>query len=52
MKMFASFEVAIATLSLLGVVGFALRKPLLDKITQAYRKRKYGMIAGFKEKNS
>ena len=52
LKTFVSFEVAIATLSILGIVGFALKRPLLDKITQAYRKRKYGMIAGFREKNS
>ncbi|MGB7394947.1 MAG: DUF5687 family protein, partial [Pricia sp.] len=52
LKTFVSFEVAIATLSILGIIGFALRKPLLDKVTQAYRKRKYAMIAGFGEKNS
>lgn len=52
LKTFVSFEVAIAVLSILGIVGFALRKPLLDKITEGYRKRKYGMIAGFREKNS
>lgn len=52
LKTFISFEAAIVTLSVLGIVGFALRKPLLDKVTQAYRKKKYGMIAGFKEKNS
>ncbi len=52
LKTFVSFEAAIVTLSIFGIVGFALRKPLLDKITHAYRKRKYGMIAGFREKNS
>jgi len=52
LKTFVSFELAIATLSILGIVGFALKGPLLDKITQAYRKRKYSMIAGFREKNS
>jgi hypothetical protein len=50
LKTFVSFEVAIATLSIMGIIGFAVRKPLLDRITQAYRKRKYAMIAGFKEK--
>jgi len=47
-----SFEVAIAVLSLMGIVGFAFRKPLLDWITEIYRKKKYGMIVGFKQKNS
>lgn len=47
-----SFEVAVITLSILGIIGFALKKPLLDRITEAYRKKKYGMIAGFKENNS
>lgn len=47
-----SFEVAAITLSILGIIGFALKKPLLDRITKAYRKKKYGMIAGFKENNS
>lgn len=52
LKTFVSFEIAILTLSVLGIVGFALRKPLMDKVTAAYRKKKYAMIAGFKEKNS
>ncbi|HZJ21344.1 MAG TPA: DUF5687 family protein, partial [Pricia sp.] len=52
LKTFVSFEAAIVTLSLLGIIGYALKKPLMDKITEGYRKRKYVMIAGFKEKNS
>ncbi|PWL39821.1 hypothetical protein DKG77_03035 [Flagellimonas aquimarina] len=47
-----SIEAAVITLSLLGIIGFALKNYLLDKITEQYRKKKYGMIAGFKEKNS
>ncbi|WP_072989701.1 DUF5687 family protein [Pseudozobellia thermophila] len=47
-----SFEMALILLSLIGTVGFALRKALLDKITKAYQRKKYGMVAGFKEKNS
>lgn len=47
-----SMEAAVITLSLLGVIGFVLKNYLLDKITEQYRKKKYGMIAGFKEKNS
>ncbi len=46
-----SFEVALIALALIGILGFAFRKPLLDKITLLYGKRKYGMIAGFKERN-
>ena len=52
MKTLVSFEVAILVLAILGIIGFAFRKPLLDKITEAYRKKKYGMIAGFKEQNA
>ncbi len=51
LKTFVSFEVALITLSAMGIMGFAFRKNLLDKITEAYRKRKYTMIAGFKEQN-
>lgn len=47
-----SFEVAVLVLSVLGIVGFAFKRPLLDWITEIYRSKKYGMIAGFKEKNS
>ena len=45
-----SLEAAVITLSVLGIVGFALKSKLLDAITECYRKKKYGMIAGFKEK--
>ncbi|WP_422349638.1 DUF5687 family protein [Flagellimonas sp.] len=45
-----SMEVAIATLGLLGVLGFAFKNRLLDRITEQYRIKKYGMLAGFKEK--
>lgn len=47
-----SFEVAMIFLSVMGIIGFAARKPLLNKITEAYRRKKYRMIAGFKEKNN
>ena len=47
-----SVEAAVLVLSVLGIIGFAFRNYFLDKITEQYRKRKYGMIAGFKEKNS
>lgn len=52
LKTFITFEWAIGALCFLGVVGYAFRKPLMDGITKAYGKKKYGMIAGFKEKNS
>jgi len=47
-----SFEAAIVVLSVLGIIGFALRNTLLNKVTEQYRSKKYGMLAGFKEKNS
>ncbi|MEO9512924.1 MAG: DUF5687 family protein [Flavobacteriaceae bacterium] len=49
---FLSLEAAVITLSVMGIIGFALKNYLLDLITEQYRKKKYGMIAGFKEKNS
>ncbi|MCP4974566.1 MAG: hypothetical protein GY931_00260 [Maribacter sp.] len=52
LKMLVSFEVAVSVLAIMGIIGFAFRKQLLDKVTEAYRKKKYGMIAGFKEQNS
>jgi len=52
LKTYVSFELALLVLGLLGIIGFILRKTLLDRVTEAYRKKKYGMIAGFKEQNS
>ncbi|MBU3026664.1 DUF5687 family protein [Zobellia galactanivorans] len=52
LSFFVSFEAAIIALCLLGIIGFSLRNILLDQITRAYRKKKYVMIAGFKERNS
>ncbi len=49
-KTFVSFDIAIAVLCILGAAGVILRKKLLDKVTKSYRKKKYVMIAGFKEK--
>ncbi|SHG59389.1 DUF5687 family protein [Flagellimonas flava] len=45
-----SLEAAVIILSLIGIIGFALKNRLLDAITEKYRTKKYGMIAGFKEK--
>lgn len=47
-----SFEAAVIILSALGIIGFAMKNYLLNLVTEQYRKKKYGMIAGFKEKNS
>ncbi|CAM4154560.1 DUF5687 domain-containing protein [Zobellia roscoffensis] len=47
-----SFQVAVIVLSAFGLLGFAFKDILLDRITKVYRKKKYGMIAGFKEQNS
>ncbi len=47
-----SFEAAVIVLSLLGIIGFAMKNYLLNLVTEQYRKKKYGMIAGFKEKAS
>jgi hypothetical protein len=52
LKFLVSFEVGLIAIAALGLLGFVLRKRFLDGITELYRKRKYGMIAGFKEKNS
>jgi len=52
LKTFVSFEIAIGALSVFGIIGLAFRNKVMDFVTEAYRKKKYGMIAGFKEKNS
>lgn len=46
-----SLEAAIVVLAVMGIIGFSLRNYFMVRITEQYRKRKYGMIAGFKEKN-
>lgn len=52
LKFLVSFEVALIALSVIGIIGFAFKNSLLNWITEIYRRKKYGMIAGFKEKNS
>lgn len=47
-----SFEVAIGVLSVLGIVGFIFKERLLDLVSKEYKKRKYVMIQGFKQKDS
>lgn len=51
-KFLISFEVALIILAVLGIIGYALKNQLLSWITEIYRKKKYGMVAGFKEQNS
>ncbi len=50
LKFFISFEIAVAVLSILGIIGLVFRKKLMGYITEVYRAKKYGMIAGFKQK--
>ena len=47
-----NLQVAVIALSVLGVIGFAMKNYLLNLITEQYKRKKYGMIAGFKEKSS
>ena len=47
-----NLQAAVVVLSLLGIIGFALKNYLLTLVTQQYKRKKYGMIAGFKEKGS
>lgn len=52
LKFLFSFQIALLVIGGIGILGVAFRKMLLTVITKAYRKKKYGMIAGFKETNS
>lgn len=45
-----SFQAAVIVLIVLGIIGFAFKSRLLDIVTAQYAKKKYGMIAGFKQK--
>ncbi|WP_339835402.1 DUF5687 family protein [uncultured Maribacter sp.] len=47
-----NLQVAVIVLSVLGVIGFAMKNYLMNLITEQYKRKKYGMIAGFKEKAS
>ncbi len=44
-----SYEVGVAVLAGLGLLGIILRGPIMDFIERAYRKNKYAMIEGFKQ---
>ncbi|TLP80817.1 hypothetical protein ES765_06905 [Maribacter sp. ACAM166] len=47
-----NLQAAVIVLSVLGLLGFAMKNYLLNLITEQYKRKKYGMIAGFKEKGS
>lgn len=47
-----SVEAALVALSVLGIIGYSLKNYVMTYITAQYRKKKYAMIAGFKEKAS
>jgi hypothetical protein len=47
-----NLQVAVVVLSLLGGIGFVMKNFLLGIITEQYKRKKYGMIAGFSEKAS
>ncbi len=51
-KLVLSFNLAIAVIGLLGIIGISFKNQLLDVITKRYQQNKYEMIAGFKEENS
>lgn len=46
---FFSFEIGVAVLVVLGILGTIFRKQLMNLIEQAYHKSKYDMISGFKQ---
>jgi len=45
-----SYEAGMAFLFLLGVMGLLLRNRAIDFIAQVYKRKKYAMIEGFKQK--
>ncbi|WP_339626259.1 DUF5687 family protein [uncultured Maribacter sp.] len=47
-----NLQVAVIVLSVLGALGFAMKNYFMNLITEQYKRKKYGMIAGFKEKSS
>lgn len=52
LKFFFSFEVALYVLSAMGILGMAVRNSLMNYITGFYKKKKYGMLAGFSQKDN
>lgn len=46
-----SLNAALIALTVMGLIGFALRNTLMNSITKQYLAKKHRMIAGFKEKD-
>jgi membrane protein YdbS with pleckstrin-like domain len=46
-----SFEIAVAVLAVLGFIGIALHKKLMQFITKKYKVNKYVMIHAFNQEN-
>ena len=46
---FISYDIAVAFLAALGIIGLILRPNLLTFLAQRYRQRKYVMIQGYKQ---
>lgn len=47
-----NLQAAVIVLSVLGIIGITLKNYFMGLITEQYKRKKYGMIAGFKEKSS
>ncbi|MGZ5210263.1 MAG: DUF5687 family protein, partial [Kaistella sp.] len=48
-KFFAGIEIAVASLGILGLMGFLLRNKIFDHIVKIYRSEKYSTIEAFKK---
>lgn len=46
---FLGFQAAVIGIAALGVIGILLRAQIMEYLAGVYRKRKYAMIAGFKQ---
>ena len=46
---FASLSVALGTLSIIGLAGILLRKPILNSLVSLFNDRKYKLAEGFRE---
>ena len=44
--------IATISLTIIGIIGLLLKNFFLEKIVKAYKTRKYGMVAGFKQQES
>src|SRR5690606_41348313 len=48
----SEWQIATATIGIIGVLGLLTKNLLMKKIVVAYKTRKYEMIAGFKEQEN